>query len=114
MESNNESKKSSEQLRIIRGTVNADGTVKCGKGFGSSLMQTGTYEVYFFQDFPTRPTVVVSQNYPGNDDFNSNGGNTRDNAVVVAVLNNKFKIATGNHLGDRDNRAFEFIAVGLA
>lgn len=100
-----------EELKGIRGSIKPNGEILAGKGFKVVHEETGIYTILFNEDFPSRPTVVVTQHYPADDNFASDGGNTRDNAVIVAVQHDRFKIKTGDGDGKVSDRAFEFIAV---
>ncbi len=100
-----------EALKGIRGSVRADGKILSGKGFRVVHEEKGLYNVLFNQNFSTRPTVVVTQHYPDEDNFNKDGGNTKDNAVIIAISKDRFKVKTGNGQGYASDRAFEFIAV---
>lgn len=101
-----------EDFTIVRGSIASDGNIKAGKGFRVVHEEEGLYVVLFDTPYSSRPTVVVTQNYPGGDDFSSDGGNTKDNAVIVAIRTDRFKVKTGSMEGDRCSRAFEFIAIG--
>lgn len=101
-----------ETLKGIRGSVRADGTILSeGKYFKVVHGETGIYNIIFNEDFSTRPTVVVTQHYPDKDDFNNDGGDTKDNAVIIAIGKDRFKLKTGDNNGHVCDRAFEFIAV---
>ena len=62
--------------------------------------------------------MVLTQIYEGKDQsddldqFTSTGGNTRDNAVLIAVATDKFKLGVGNESGDKKHRMVGFIAAG--
>ncbi|MCA9975929.1 MAG: hypothetical protein KC413_09280, partial [Anaerolineales bacterium] len=106
-----------EALRTIRGTVEANGDVFAGSGYTVNKVATGLYDVSFATEFSNIPTVVVTQQHPDNNtarsgQFTESGGNTRDNAVVVGVRNNKVRIRTGKDDGSTDDRRFHFIAIG--
>lgn len=106
-----------EQLRMIRGTVKADGSKLEGSGFTVTRDRTGVYDVTFSTAFTDRPTVVVSQQFPDDNHtsggkISDTGGNTRDNALVVGVTNSMVRIKTGDGDGDASNRRFHFIAIG--
>lgn len=103
---------SNENLKIIRGSVSDNGSIKCGPDFRVVNEETGIYDVLFNFNFLERPTVVVTQNFPSGDPFDSDGGDTRDNAIVIAVRQDRFKVKMGNSSGSASNRSFEFIAVG--
>ncbi len=102
-----------DALKGIRGSVKANGTILSGgKNFKVVHDDTGLYTVIFVkEEFSTRPTVVVTQHYPDTDDFSKDGGNTKDNAVIIAVNSDRFKVKTGDGDGNATDRAFEFIAV---
>lgn len=98
--------------KMIYGNVNGDGSVKTGYDFKVVRLAKGTYEIDFSITFPSMPTVLVTQNYPGWDDnFGGKVGNTKDNAVVVTVSENKVKIRTGKSDGSADDRNFSFLAI---
>lgn len=101
-----------ENLRVIRGSLYANGDIKAGSGFRVVKEETGIYVVLFDFSFAGRPTVVVTQNYPGNDNISNDGGSTLDNAVVVAVKLDRMKFKTGNGGGNVEDRASEFIVIG--
>lgn len=101
---------SPETLRMIRGTVSSTGGVSAGSGFTISKSSTGRYDISFTTAFNGAPSVVVTQNYNGTKNFN--GGDTRDNAVVIYVDPALAQIKTGNNDGTASDRAFHFIAVG--
>jgi hypothetical protein len=46
------------------------------------------------------------------DHFTYDGGNTRDNAVLIAVATDKFKLCVGDSNGDKQHRMVGFMAVG--
>lgn len=100
--------------RIIWGAVNADGTIKAGSGFDSKRIAPGTYIVDWDATFPSMPSVVLTQNYRGWDDFGYEGGKTTDNAVLIASDKNAIKVGTGDGGGNRTDRNFTFIAIGPA
>ncbi len=101
-----------DTLKGIRGSVKSNGQILSGKNdFKVVHDEKGLYTVVFNQEFPTRPTVVATQHYPDKDDFDHDGGSTKDNAVVIAVSKDRFKLKTGDQNGKVSDRAFEFIAV---
>jgi predicted acyltransferase (DUF342 family) len=100
----------SERLRTIRGTVAADGSVVAGAGF--SISKSGNlWKITFADSFSGNPTVVVTQQYPDNNNA-SDSGNTKDNAIVVAVKSSEAYIKTGDNDGSQSWRRFHFIAIG--
>lgn len=111
---------SEENLRIVRGTVNPNGTVAAGQGFSVIKVAggAGRYEIRFNNAFSSRPSVVVTQN-SGNDSWGDWSRNTGDNAIIVAVRNDGFQVLTGAYSWSAvkdghfpDDRKFEFIAAG--
>lgn len=100
--------------RIVWGAISADGSIKAGSGFDCKKMAAGTYLIDWDTPFSSMPTVVLTQNYPNWDAFSSAGGDTRDNAVLIACDKNAFKAETGDSTGARGDRNFTFIAVGPA
>lgn len=100
-----------ERLRIIRGTVDASGTRIEGSGF--SVSKSGSlWKITFDEAFNNEPTVLAAQQYPDDNKVDGNGGNTRDNAIVVGVKTSECYIKTGDSGGDHSWRRFHFIAVG--
>ncbi|MFO0575921.1 MAG: LamG-like jellyroll fold domain-containing protein [Polyangia bacterium] len=99
-----------EQLRIVRGTVNSNGTVLRGSGFSVSRASTGLYDITFLTAFANPPTVVTTQLYP--NDVANGGGDPRDNSVVVGVTASLVRIKTGDNAGNASDRLFHFIAIG--
>lgn len=98
--------------QIVWGCVNANGTTHSGTGFTSIAAETGVYDVVYSTPFKITPAVVAIENYRNWTEFTYNGGDTRDNAVLIASDRQKFKIATGNNEGNKSSRNFSFIAVG--
>lgn len=99
--------------RIIYGNINADGTRYSGTTeFDSRKTAKGTYHITFRPKFLGVPTVVLTQNYPGWTEFADSGGNTKDNAVLIAVDESGCKYETGGSGGDRSDRNCGFIAIG--
>jgi len=94
---------------IASGRVAEDATVISGNNFVPVKIGTGLYTVVFTPPFASRPTVIASQVYAGK---NETGGNTKDNALVVAVTAERAVIKTGTPNGNASDRQFTFIAVG--
>ena len=96
-----------ENLRIIRGSVNADGTIALGTGFTITSATPGfaAWQVNFSTPFSVTPTVLVS-------DYNSNDGY---HAVVVAsepATANSFRCYYTMYNFNPTRRGFSFIAIG--
>ena len=50
-------------LRIVRGTVNADGTKRVGAGFVSSRTAQGRYTITLINNFSSEPSVIITPNW---------------------------------------------------
>jgi hypothetical protein len=101
-----------ENLRIVRGTVQANGTIAVGIGFSVSSVSPigpGLYDITFDQPFSARPSASVTQVFPGNSE---QGGDTRDNAVLVVIDATRIRVKTGNSVGDATDRDFTFVVIG--
>lgn len=99
--------------RNIWGCVNKDASIHSGAGFTADHLGNGLYLITYKVPFDQPPAVVLTQNYPNWEEFGSNGGNTMDNAVLVASDELKFKVKTGNSSGDASDRNFAFISTNL-
>ena len=95
----------------IWGNVKADGTVLSGSGYRVEKIDTGLYTVIFNTSFNAMPGVSVTEIWP--QDINSHGGNTKDNAVLVAVEPDRFRVKVGEKDGDASDRDFSFVAIGI-
>jgi hypothetical protein len=103
----------SEQLRILRGTVEVNGMVRTGTGFSVSRPgPIGVYQINFFTPFSDAPTVVITLISP--DSINSSGSsqNTLENAVIIGISPMAVRIKTGNQSGSGQDRPFCFMAMG--
>ena len=99
---------------IIWGNVKKNGTKLSGSGYDivKSESVAGLYTILFDTPFTSPPGVSVTEIWP-NDDPNSPGGNTKDNAVLVIVLPDRFKVKVGETDGKSEDRDFSFIAIGI-
>jgi hypothetical protein len=79
-----------EDLRMLRGTLNANGTVALGAGFTATRTGTGTYQVNFNTAFNGVPTVTVTPQGASLYVFVSG---TTASTVFISVRNT-FNIAT--------------------
>lgn len=97
--------------RIVRGSIQSDGTVAGGGGFNISKIGTGQYIITFSSAFVGRPSASVTQVFA---DFDSNawGGSTLDNALITHLDSNKMHIRTGDGGGNPSDRDFSFIVIG--
>jgi hypothetical protein len=100
--------------RWVWGCVNSNGTRHSGTGFTSSQIMTAVYEIKYDKAFSSVPAVVVTQNYPAWNvvSDNQDGGDPRDNAVLVASNATGCRIKTGDNNGKATPRNFTFIALG--
>jgi predicted acyltransferase (DUF342 family) len=102
----------SENTRVLRGCVNANGSIDSGVGFtvgrGGGW---GLYDINFNAGFSGRPSGVVTQVYPNFNDFGL-GADTRDNAVIVGINAGKMRVKMGDGGGGASDRNFCFIVVG--
>ena len=97
--------------QIIYGTVDAKGEKISGNSFSSTNEASGRYRVRFEPPFASPPAVTTSQVFAG---VHNNGGDSRDNALVITIEKDKVRIRTGNADGGTEDRSFSFIAVGPA
>jgi hypothetical protein len=100
-----------ENMRLLRGNVNADGSIGGGIGFTVNHTARGNYLIQFNAGFSSRPSASVTQVFPSASDFGP-GGDTRDNCVIDGLSAVQMKVVTGDNLGDHEDRAFTFIVVG--
>jgi hypothetical protein len=99
--------------RMIRGTVNADGTIAGGGGFSVSKNGAGRYRITFTTPFTDIPSASATQIFTGVGSLTAtDSGNSRDNAVIYGISASGVNIATGDGNGDRGDRAFSFIVIG--
>jgi hypothetical protein len=100
-----------ERVRMVRGSVHGNGNINTGTGFKVTRVKdtNGLYDITFDKAFAELPTVVVTQQYSGD---NEKGGNTLDNAVVVFNKRGGVRIKTGKNTGDAEDRFFHFIVMG--
>jgi hypothetical protein len=97
--------------RTVWGFVSPEGNILSGTGFLVDRSNTGLYSILFEHPFNVVPAVVATQVYP--NDVSSQGGDTRDNAVIVGIATHRVRVKTGNGEGKADNRYFTFIATGI-
>ena len=97
-----------ESLRIIRGIVDANGSILSGTGFTVTSPGEGRYRITFNASFSTYPTIIVTQ-----QSANTTGvWNTRDNCLVLDVQAAYTEVACGDGSGVYAYRKFHFIAIG--
>ena len=100
-----------ESLRIIRGIVDANGSIFSGTGFTVTSPGGpggGRYRMTFNALFSTYPTIIVTQ-----QSANTTGvWDTRDNCLVLDVQAAYTEVACGDGSGVYARRKFHFIAIG--
>lgn len=96
----------------IWGCVNSDGTIHSGSGFTVTRKDLGIFEITYTSKFEGPPAVVLTQNFPEWNNFDSGGGDARDNSVLIASDHRHCKIKTGGADGGPSDRNFTFIAMG--
>jgi hypothetical protein len=104
-------------LRVVQGVVVPSGVGNGeprldGEGYSVEDKGNGVFSVRFLKAFGAPPTVVATQIYPGTIPFQ--GGDTRDNVVVISQKRASVVIKTGGSDGNGDPREFAFIAIGPA
>ena len=99
---------SAENLRLVRGTVSSGGGITAGSGFTVSRTKTGHYRITFSPQFPSPPSVAVTQIFGS---FGS-GGDTRDNAVLTGITATECEVKVGNSAGAASDRQFSFVVIG--
>jgi hypothetical protein len=67
------------------GLVAPDGSGATGVSFKIQKIATGIFEALFNDDFHEVPAASVARIYPCPMDNNPNGGDTWDNAVLIAI-----------------------------
>lgn len=89
-----------ENLRMVRGTIAATGTVFAGSGWTVTRPSTGRFDVTFTTAFNGTPTYVAT------------AGNTGRTVVVGNVTNNSCTFFTYDNTGGLFNTSVNFIAIG--
>lgn len=114
-----------EILKLIRGTINADGTTKHGGGFTSAkkvvggVPQKGLYVITFTKAFGGAPSVTANPFFNAisiKDDDNDDNGkihpSQRLSVVVASTTAGSIEIAIFDHRGKLVDSDFCFIATG--
>jgi len=104
-------------LKIIRGTVKADGTKWLGQGFSATRIQTGLYQITFTQSFSSSPTITTS--ITGRYGVKADVYNANRTTFPLNNTDNQYPAPGGFTVGVIDVRSdtaydfgFSFIAVG--
>jgi len=95
-------------IKLLRGTINADGTVGAGNGFTVSKTGVGEYTIDFSTSFSSLPIVNASIIY------SDTGSTNRIIAYVYDLTANSCKIETVDAVnsGFAEGTGFTFIAIG--
>ena len=91
-----------EKLRMVRGTINADGTVQLGSGFTSTRNSLGTFAITFPTAFSNTPSVTTQIVTAAGFSF------TRVSAATASSCT--LQIITTQ--GGLEDQPFSFIAIG--
>lgn len=94
-----------EDLRMIRGSVNAAAARTSGTGFTPNWESNGVYKVTFDTAFPGQPTVIAS--------MGAGVAGNREYIAVFETTTTYFKVTMANTAGNAVNdRSFNFIVLG--
>ncbi len=98
--------------RQLFGNVDPNAQLQPGSSSGVTTTrdETGIYTAFFQQPFANPPAVAVTQIYPNKP--NDKGGSALDNAVLIGVTNQLFKVKVGDDKGNARDRWWSFIVVG--
>ena len=94
-----------ENLRLLRGNIDGNGTTDAGSGFTSSRITEGAYTITFNTPFTSMPSVTVTCHDP------VAGSNFRF-ASIIRVDPGYFQIYVKNLSGDSTNSDFLFCVIG--
>jgi hypothetical protein len=95
-----------ENLRMARGSVSADGQILTGKGFSVGHKRgTGLYQIKFDTAFSDIPSAAASQI------AKDSGSAPGDNALIDSLAKTDMIVIVGSS-STRGDRAFSFIVVG--
>jgi len=95
-------------LKIIRGTINADGTIITGSGFSVNRTDLGEYTITFTSAFSGAPTVTTSVIFSDDTASKSIGIYVNSSSTTNCVIET-FDSVNG---GDDEGTGFTFIAIG--
>jgi len=100
--STNYAASSQENLRIVRGFVNWDGTIGKGAGFTVTKLGNGVFQINFTRPFSQWPVVTVTP---------LNNSSAQVTAQLGSITGNNFTVGTFNS-AIANNENFSFIAIG--
>jgi hypothetical protein len=96
----------SEDLRMVRGTINHDGTIRVGAGFTSERVGTGLYRITLDVPFGGEPSVTVMAVQPFNQE--PRWGTIHPNTITSAL----FDVFVLKGEAEARDSAFHFTAMG--
>ena len=96
-----------ESLRIVRGMVDADGTILRGSGFTVIRTTIGDYQIVFSNPFSGPPVLTVSQERTGTFPFFVQADEVTASSAKVFV-----QVVAANFTFPRIDSPFHFIAIG--
>ncbi len=98
-----------EQLKIIRGNVNANGTIAQGSGFTVTALANARYQIDFTVPFSTIPSVTFTTG-----DLTALNNYEDNIANIIFISNSRVVIVTldAPNENGRETSWFSFIAVG--
>jgi hypothetical protein len=97
-------------MQTVSGVVDPNGKAVSGSGYRVDKTDTGIYTIMFDTPFNIVPGASVTQIYPWPLDPKSHGGNPLDNCTIAYIANDRVRIVTGDRSGNKQDRAFSFIA----
>lgn len=100
---------SAEQLRFVRGNVNANGTIAQGAGFTVTKLTSSRYQIDFTTSFGGLPSVTFTTG-----DLAALNSYEDNFANIIFLSNSRVVIVTADNTGEnaREDSWFSFIAVG--
>ena len=106
------SQTANSMIQAIRwGYIKADGTILSGsKNFRIARVGIGLWDIFFDPPFSATPAIQATEIFNG--EITHMGGNTLDNAVVVAATLSQCRIKVGASTGAATDRHFSFMAYG--
>lgn len=93
-----------EDLRLVRGTIDGNGTTLAGAGFSSQRTAEGAYEITFSPPFSGQPTVTANAQRPLGDEMRW--------AFVHSIDPTNVSVFTMFDFGDFTDSDFDFCAIG--
>lgn len=107
----------SENLRMVRGNVNSDGTILAGAGFSMQHLGAGTYRITFATAFGAPPTVVATPSPSVANNLNTAntslfGNQPSDYAIITTSYGYVPPGGSGQVFSVKEDVGFSFVAIG--